>query len=142
MWRGAGGTTRREQRGGKDGPSGTVADLKIEFAAGISRFCCYGGASGNRPRVTNVRVPLASLTDCHIQSIFTIFLYSQPVNFQSLPRFFKSDQTKTGHRAQRGVTTEIRRAIDASNRQAVRESVVAVFDERARSNRNAPAFNS
>jgi hypothetical protein len=50
MWRGAGGTTRREQRGGKDGPQGTVADLEIEFAGGISRFDgCYGGAQRESP---------------------------------------------------------------------------------------------
>jgi len=40
MLRGAGGTTKHEQRGGKDGPLGTVADLDLEFAEGISRF--YG----------------------------------------------------------------------------------------------------
>jgi hypothetical protein len=48
MWRGGGGTTRREQRGGKDGPWATVADLDIEFAGGISRFDgCYCGSNGN-----------------------------------------------------------------------------------------------
>jgi hypothetical protein len=43
--------------------------------------------------------------------------------------------------AQRGVSAEIRRAIDMSQQQAVKQSVAAVGDERSRSNNYARRFN-
>jgi hypothetical protein len=94
--------------------------------------------SGNRPRVTDVRVPLASFTGFHVRSNSAFFLHLQPVNFHTLPRFSRSGQTKTGQKF-----TGTKRRSDASeNTLTVSRFVAAVHDERARSNNFARAINS